>query len=197
MNGIKTMGVAAVVATITGAAGAEVLLLIDLTVENQMTVTATNGVSAVTSTGSDFNGIYLQGFFEAAATGAITATPGAGDFTTFGNTSDGGLSIYRGGSGADTGLNFWSWTDDPNPLTITAGQQALQGSAVFTLSAAVYAALLQNNGGTGELWFNADTADDIGGPLDPGNIGQWSIVPAPGALAMLGLAGLAGRRRRN
>ncbi len=197
MNGIKTMGVAAVVATITGAAGAEVLLLIDLTVENQMTVTATNGLSAVTSVGSDTNGIYLQNFFAAGAVAAISAAPGAGDFTTFGNTSDGGLSIYRGGSGADTGLNFWSWTDDPNPLTVTAGQQALQGSAVFTLSAAVYAALLQNNGGTGELWFNADTADDIGGPLDPGNIGQWSIVPAPGALAMLGLAGLAGRRRRN
>jgi MYXO-CTERM domain-containing protein len=190
------MGVAAVVATITGAAGAEVLLLIDLTVENQMTVTATNGLSAVTSEGSDTNGIYLQNFFAAGAVAAISANPDVGDFTTFGNTSDGGLSIYRGVSGADTGLNFWSWTDDPNPLTVTAGQQALVGSATFTLSEAVYALLIQNTG-TGELWFNADTADDIGGPLDPGNIGQWSVVPAPGALAMLGLAGLAGRRRRN
>jgi len=196
MIGIKTMGVAAIAATIAGSANAEILLLIDLSVENQMTVTATDGVSAVSSEGSDTNGIYLQGFFDAAAVGSISANPGAGDFTTFGNTSDGGLSIYRGGSGADSGLNFWSWTNDPNPLFITEGQQALTGSATFSLTETVYALLSQNTG-TGELWFNADTADDIGGPLNPGNIGQWSIVPAPGALAMLGLAGLAGRRRRN
>ena len=31
----------------------------------------------------------------------------------------------------------------------------------------------------------------------PGNRAMFTVVPAPGAMALLGLAGLAGRRRRN
>ena len=44
-------------------------------------------------------------------------------------------------------------------------------------------------GGTGFATFN----EGIG---TPGQQDSFTIVPAPGALALLGLAGLAGRRRR-
>ena len=46
----------------------------------------------------------------------------------------------------------------------------------------------------GNIWFAADTVDDLGGALV---IGDYSvIIPTPGAAGLLGLAGLAAVRRR-
>jgi MYXO-CTERM domain-containing protein len=58
--------------------------------------------------------------------------------------------------------------------------------------------LWQNPGGG----FGAGTGLQPNGALNGGNSADWAWtlegdkVPAPGALALLGLAGLAGRRRR-
>ena len=73
-----------------------------------------------------------------------------------------------------------------------------------------YSVLLTDAYGDGWAWnsvsgddaFTASGAAVVGGPvvigLTTGNSasGSFSVVPAPGALALLGLAGLAGRRKR-
>ena len=47
---------------------------------------------------------------------------------------------------------------------------------------------------SGDLYFPADTADDIanGATL----IGQWRVVPTPGAVSLAGLCGVGALRRR-
>jgi len=46
---------------------------------------------------------------------------------------------------------------------------------------------------SGNVYFPADTVDDIAGATA---IGTHLVVPTPGAIALLGLAGLARSRRR-
>jgi hypothetical protein len=46
---------------------------------------------------------------------------------------------------------------------------------------------------SGNVYFPADTVDDIAGATA---IGAYLVVPTPDAIALLGLAGLARSRRR-
>ena len=169
----------------------EILLEVDLSVENQVTISATDGLAAVSASASNFTGYLLADFF---------ATPGAGfggvlgadsgDLTTFNNASDGTPSGFVGGS--SVGLNIWSFSSD-STVTVDAGAQAFVGSATWTLDAAQYADFLAG-ATSGDIYFGADTDDDIaaGAVL----IGQYSVVPAPGALALLGMGGMVATRRR-
>ena len=58
------------------------------------------------------------------------------------------------------------------------------------------------NNATGSDAFVAAGSDVVGGPVTIGltsgftATGEFTVTPAPGALALLGLAGLAGRRKR-
>jgi hypothetical protein len=65
-----------------------------------------------------------------------------------------------------------------NEGLVLIGRFSIAGSDGFSMQ-----------GGTGFATFN----EGIG---TPGQQDDFEIVPAPGALALLGLAGLAGRRRR-
>ncbi len=176
----------------TNSANADVLLTVDLSVTNQITITATSGLAGASVNGSPFDGIYLADFYSAGGTGLIY-TNGVGNLSTFLNASDNSPGLFRGSG--DTGLNIWSFSS-VGTANIIAGTQAFAGTATWSISAAEYADMIADGARTGDIYFPADTSDDLGGATLVGT--YQVVVPAPGAFAMLGLgfAGVSRRRRR-
>jgi hypothetical protein len=176
-------------AGLTATASADNLLDIDLTVANQVTITATSGLASTSASGSNFTGFLLADFFAAPGAGNADSFLGAGtgSLSTAGNASDGTPSLFNGST--SVGLNVWSFSTD-STVGVTGGSQAFVGSATWSLTAAQYAAF-QAGAASGDVIFNADTDDDAGV-----NIGTYRVIPAPSALALLGLGGLATARRR-
>ncbi len=189
MNKIATIAGLAVAATAM-TASADVLLSVDLSVVDQITITATGGLSAADATASNFTGFLLAGFYNDASFGSADDLI-LGDLTTTSNASDGTPSLYS--SSSSFGINVWSFSTD-GTVAVTSGAQAFTGSATWAMDPADYAGMLAGNT-SGDIYFDADTDDDIaaGATL----IGTWNVVPAPGSMALLGLGGIvAGRRRR-
>jgi len=188
MNKFATIAGLAAAAT-TMSASADLLLSVDLSVANEMTISSVVGNSSASATASNFTGFLLAGFLNTAGAGPAIAD-GVGNLSTANNASDFGPSIFNGGF--DFGINVWNFSTDTT-VSVTAGSQAFDGSATWAVDAGVYAALMAGNL-SGDIIFDADTDDDLGT-----NIGTWEVkvIPAPGSLALLGLGGIAaGRRRR-
>jgi hypothetical protein len=181
---------AMVVAVAASTASAEILLEVDLSVMDQITITATNGLSAVTVEGSDTTGFFLDGIFLTDQT-AITDTLVSGDLTSFENVPDTTPLLYVSASNPGDGLNVFSFTDDAT-TTFTAGGQAFSGSATWDIDNATYINFAAV-GTMGDIYFPADDVTDL---VDAEVLGQYVIIPAPGTLAFFGLAGLVGTRRR-
>lgn len=187
---MKNIVMLAALAGTSSVAMANHVLTVDLSVLNQVTITATTNLSAATASGSTGTGFYLANFFN--TNGSLSSTGVAGNsLTTFNNPSDGTPLLFRGGT-SDPGLNVWSYSTN-STSSFTAGTQAFAGSGTWNVSAAVYA-LFANANTSGNIFFPADTADDI--TPSTALIGTYSVVPTPGAAAMLGLGGLAALRRR-
>jgi hypothetical protein len=184
------IGVATALAMAAGTAQADDLLIIDLTVANEITITATDGLSAVTASGSDSIGVYLENFYGGSGD-ALSAALASGDLTNAENPADGSPALFRGGGGSDPGLNIWSFSSD-STVTFTEGSLAFVGSATWSLDANEYADMLAGSM-SGNIYFPADTVDDIAGASV---LGTYTVVPTPGVVALLGLAGLARSRRR-
>jgi hypothetical protein len=184
---------AATLVMMTGVAQSQVdvLLVVDLSVPNQVTLNSTAGLSAATVSGSDGIGVYLDNFYGVGG-GALNETLVSGDITNVGSPSDGTPNLFRGGGGTDTGLNLFSWSDDPT-VDFIAGTQAFTGSGTWTLDADDFADMLNGNS-SGNLYFPADDSGDVAGAT---LIGSYRvIVPAPGAASLLGLGFAAAMRRR-
>lgn len=177
-------------ALVVASAQAEHLLEVDLSVVNQVTITAAAGVSMATVSGSDTTGVYLENFYGGSGD-SLSASLVSGNLTNAENPSDNSPSLYRGGAGGDPGLNIWSFSSD-STVTFTAGSLAFVGSATWTLDANEYADMLAGST-SGMIYFPADTVDDIPGATA---IGTYLVIPTPGAVALIGLAGLARSRRR-
>lgn len=179
-------------AVLTSRALADDLLVVDLSVTNQITISATGGLSAATVSGTDFTGVYLDNFYGAAGTSlSATVLPGA-DLTTAANPTSGSQDLFRGGSGTDSGLNIWDLSTDSD-LDFTGGSLAFVGSATWTLNSEDYTEMLAGPV-TGDLYFPADTGDDIGSAT---LLGTWRVVPEPASVVLLGLcAGFGALRRR-
>ena len=75
------------------------------------------------------------------------------------------------------------------------------------LPAGDYTLAMQDTWGDGLMWAGAQGGIGVSGPVVGDSLffafssgssasGSFTVVPAPGALALLGLAGVAGRRRR-
>ena len=192
MNKIATIAGLAVAATAMSAS-ADVLLNVDLSVVDTITITATAGLSSADTFGGDGTGVYLAEIFSTLFTDGISDSLVSGDLVANGDSSDGSPNLFTRSAGG-FGLNIYSWTNDPVSNFVT-GTTAFVGSATWTLDSADYADLLAGNS-SGDIYAFADSDDDIA----PGGIpiiGQWNVVPAPGAMALLGLGGIvAGRRRR-
>jgi hypothetical protein len=185
------VGAAAAIVLAAGTAHAdEHVLTVDLSVANQVTISGGPGVSLATVSGSDAIGVYLENFYGGSGD-ALSAALASGDLTNAENPADGSPALFRGGGGSDPGLNIWSFSSD-STVTSTAGSRAFVGSATWALDANEYADMLAGSM-SGNVYFPADTVDDIAGATA---IGAYLVVPTPGAIALLGLAGLARSRRR-
>ena len=175
---------------------ADTLLEVDLSTVDQITITATSGLSDATINGSDTTGWYLADIFGAPATTFVDDDLVSGDLTAAANSSDGTPSLFTSTFTVGTGLNIFSVTDDPE-LSFTAGSQAFSGSATWTIDSVSYNNLVAGSpvGSTGTIFFPADTDDDI---PDATALGTYRVVPTPGAATLVGfgLAGFAARRRR-
>ena len=178
-------------------AQAAVVLQIDLSTVNQVTISATTGLSLASVSGSDSDGVYLKDLLgdRVFSTSGATRLAGA-NLVYFNATSDGSPSLFRGGSPDDPGLNIWSMDDGtPNPASFTSGVQAFKGSATWSLTAQQYAVFLQAPT-SGDVYAFADDINDLNGV--PQVIGQYSVVPEPTSMAIFGLGalGMAYRARR-
>jgi hypothetical protein len=178
-------------------ARAAVLLTLDLSTVNKVTISATAGLSSATISKDDLTGVYLKDFFgtRVFSTAGSTRLAGA-NLVYFNATSDDSPSLFRLNS-TDPGLNIYSMDNGtPDPASFTTGVQAFKGSATWNLTSAQYAVFLQAPS-SGDIYAFADSIDDLtGGPVV---IGQYSIVPEPTSMAIFGLGalGMAYRARRN
>ncbi|MEM1011555.1 MAG: PEP-CTERM sorting domain-containing protein [Planctomycetota bacterium] len=196
MKNTMLAGAAVLVAggSVASAQNLEVLLEVDLTVAGEVTITATDGLSAIDASGSDTTGFYLAEFYTSDLGGALTSTLVAGDLTSANETTDTTPLLFRGTfPGVDTGLNVFSYTDDLSS-TFTAGSVAFSGSGTWTVADSDDIADLLGANLSGEIYFPADTGDDITG-LAP--LGLYTvIVPEPTTAGLLGVVSLGLLRRR-
>jgi hypothetical protein len=157
--------------------GGGALLTVDLSVANQITVSATSGVSAATISGATTTGFYFQNFLASAGTLALGTTNviGTATLTAASVAPDGSPALFRGASGADAGLNIWSYSA-ASTTTFTTGQVAFAGTATWSLAPAVYTAMLTAPN-SGNLYFPADDSTDIAGAT---LLGTYSVIH-PGA----------------
>ena len=180
------------------------ILNIDLSTVNQVTISATTGVSLATVMGDDTSeGVYLKDLLGTSVFSVSDSTrlPGA-DLVYFNATSDGSPAIFRNNN-SDPGLNLYSMHNSfPDPASFTTGVQAFKGSATWSLTASAYSAILLAPT-SGDVYAFADRISDLnGGPVV---IGQYSVsgisaVPEPTSMAIFGLGGLGmaylARRKR-
>ena len=188
---LRTVALAtvAVVSSMTAAANADDLILVDLSVVNQITIMGTEGLSSASVTGSDFTGVLLADFYNGNQTTALGVNGGTGNFTTFNDTADNTPSSFRGTN--DPGLNIWDFATSTN-ISVTAGVRAFIGTAVYSLDAGEYADMIAGNM-SGTIYMPADTSDDIPSATA---IGTWRVIPTPGAASVLGFGLIAAARRR-
>lgn len=181
-------------------AKAEVLLLVDLSVTNEITISAADGLSAATISGSDTTGIYLDDFFSDSSIGGFTLH-GGGDLSSSLNASDGSAILHRWSSDTEDGVNIFDLSADAD-LGFADDIQAFAGSMTWTVSAAIYASALAG-AFSGSIFFPADYSGSLAGATI---LGEWAridaqAVPLPAALwlfaAGLGGLGFAKRIKRN
>jgi hypothetical protein len=188
-------------------AAAAVLLQVDLSVADTITITATSGTSDATVSGPQAIGVYLDDFFGASGT-ALTSTLVSGDLTTSGNPSDLSPALYRSGSAmqdvTDPGLNIYSFSTDTE-VEFTAGSLAFSGAATWTIPAAIYNEALAGPT-SGTLYFPAESlgqsgrataigtwerldAAQIEPPMPVPTLSGWMLSLLSGFLVMLGWRG--------
>ena len=182
------------VCVFSNATRADILLTVDLSVTDQVTITATDGLSSATVSGADGTGVYLENFYVGAGS-VLNDTLLSGDLTNSLNPPDNSPNLFRGIGGSDLGLNVFSWSTD-STVNFTAGVLAFTGSVTWGLDSASYNDMLAGNT-SGNLYFPADTFDDL---AVAELIGEYQVIdqtiPEPTSLALLGLGGLAMLRRR-
>jgi hypothetical protein len=190
MKGKVWLCAAVSVALLASAANADDLLIVDLSVVDQVTITATDGLSAATVSGSDSIGVYFEGFYGVAGN-SLNETLVSGDLTNAENPASNSPNLYRAGSGSDPGLNIYSWSSD-STVSFTMDSLAFVGSGTWDLDADDYADMLAG-AVSGDLYFPADSEDDIAGAT---MLGTYRVIPEPATLSLLGLLGLVVLRRR-
>ena len=138
-----------------------------------------------------------------------TGARNVGIYAWIGGTTNAGTGPALGQASVTTNNSTTGYTySSPTNFTLSAGQQYVlvgQSFLGMTSNTALYANAGAGSGITfNSYWYNG------GAPLDPVGLAesanyspayfnanfQFSVVPAPGALALLGVAGLVGARRR-
>lgn len=175
-------------------APAAVLLTVDLSVTNQVTISATTRASAATARGPVRFGIYLENFYGSDGPSGRIGSLSSSGLTPF----DSNPSLSRD-STTDRGLNISASTvshPSGEVHTFSVGTQAFTGAATWTLAPTLYAEMLGGPTG-GDIYFPATSAGSLSDP-DTVVLGQYQIIPEPGSASLLGLGlgALLLRRRR-
>ncbi len=178
-------------------AHAGVLIELDLSVTNQLTLTATTETAIGTVSGPTSNGIVLQG------TGNVDSNLVGGTSDTFGFKSTGAFNEIKTSRLLDSGvysLNLYE-SGASVSTSITSGEQAFVGTTTMPLDATSYNNLL-NGPSSGKIYAFDDGATTFA--TNGTYIGDWAKassgnVPEPStaiAMGLLGVLGFAGKRRR-
>jgi MYXO-CTERM domain-containing protein len=167
------------------------------------TITNANGVSVYEWVES-FGGSTLGAINSDVAGGGICLEGGTGNANNgayfqfaFSMAGYSDLAITYATRGTSTGFNAqtWSWSTDGVNFT---DFQTVAGTNVTTYFLATLGTLNALDGASTaflRVTFNGATSSSGNNRLD-NILFQATAVPAPGAIALLGLAGLVGRRRR-
>jgi len=179
-------------------AHAGIVVEFDLSVTNQLTLTATTGTALASTTGNTGVGIILEG------TGEVESFALGGTSDTFGFKSTGAFEQVSTSQILASGvysINLYErYFSNGINTSITLGQQAFVGTTTITLNAQSYANLL-NAPSSGKIYAFADTPSYA---TQGTYIGDWAkassgTVPEPStgiALGLLGVLGFTGNRRR-
>ncbi len=160
--------------TTAAAAQPQNLLVVDLSVTNRITVTATAGLSFGTVSGDPFDGFYLKDFLSNAGTVTVPTAPvfvGTPNLTAASVATNNNPRMYRASSGADPGFNIWGFTAATS-ASFTAGQLAFTGSVTWTVTPAVYNAAMTAPTG-GDVYYVADGLGMLGTAT---LIGKYTVV---------------------
>ena len=175
-----------------GSAPGAIVLELDLSVTNEITLIATDAAADNTVAGGDiFTGIYIADIFAGGSTAVLGDSLVDSDFAAAANGPGAGGDLYN--ATGQAGLNLYNFASG---LDFTAGEQAFSGSGTWTLSPDAYAELISGNT-TGDVYAPADTDDDL--TAGAAVIGQWTVtgaIPEPSTSLLGGLAALALLRRR-
>src|SRR5690606_26438561 len=145
----------------SGGGGGDELLIVDLTTENQVTITATTNASVATVEGSTTTGFYFENLFSNTGEQAIGVTTPVGTptLTAASVPTDNSPLMFRFGS-TDPGLNIYSYSAT-TPTTFTTGEQAFTGEVTWTITPELYAAMLTAPE-SGNVYFPGDDVTDLG-----------------------------------
>ena len=167
---------------------AAILLNVDLTVPNTVTIRATTGASSATVSGDDDIGVYFEDFFSGPGNffGWSTFTPGT--LTTSLNPSAGITGIDRPGFGADLGLGVYGFSSDLD-VDFQIGVQAFTGETTWALATFQYSEILAGPS-SGNLYFPAQVVGDVPGATLIGTWTKVAAIPEPSLIGLLGTAGL-------
>ena len=176
-------------------AHAGVLIYLDLSVTNRLTLTATTETAIATTDpgGTTGTGIVLEG------TGIVPSDLTGGASDTFGVYSTGAFSQVKTSRLLNNGVNSLNLYDssDDRATSITSGQQAFVGTTTINLDDATIYNNLLNGPSSGKIYAFADNSLTFA--TDGTYIGDWAKVPEPStaiAMGVLGVLGFAGNRRR-
>ena len=121
-------------------------------------------------------------------------------------TTEGGVTVIAFGGSGSFDLSAAGFTLDYSDLDVVFGGEFIDGNSNAQLMGpGTDMNYMFELTGFGDLW-NGSSASGVGvvylssnGFVPESYSASWSItqVPTPGAVALLGVAGLAGRRRRN
>jgi hypothetical protein len=182
--------VASIVLSVSSIANAGLILEVDLTVENTITINATSALSILTTTGTSHDGFFLDDFF-GSYTQSLNATLIGSSSLTSAENIDNLSDIAQAMRYGSSDLNIWSYTTLSSSYysSFVEGNQAFTGKASWTISEEAYDDAL-NGALSGDVYFAYD---------DTKVLGTWSTttnVPEPSSIAILalGILGLASRR---